>query len=60
MSYCRRSSDCWKSDIYCYEAEEGYMVHVAAKRIISHVPPLDCTSPEKLLESYKNQTKGQY
>lgn len=57
MSYCRWSSDCWKSDIYCYEAETGYMVHIAAKRVVSYIPPLNCTSPEALLKSYQEQMK---
>jgi len=32
MSYCRFSSDDWRSDAYVYESQEGWVVHVAAKR----------------------------
>jgi hypothetical protein len=32
MSYCRFSSDNWKSDVYVYEADEGWVTHVAARR----------------------------
>lgn len=31
MSYCRWSSDNWKSDVYVYEGD-GYVIHVAARR----------------------------
>ena len=57
MSYCRWSSDDWKCDIYCYEAEEGYMIHVAAGRIIGEAPKLCFDNPEELLESYQKQMK---
>lgn len=55
MSYCRWSSDDWKSDIYCYEGEDGYHVHVAASRIVGDVPKIDWSSPEVLYETYKKQ-----
>jgi len=32
MSYCRFSSNDWSSDIYCYESDEGFVIHVAAAR----------------------------
>ena len=32
MSYCRWSSDDYQCDIYAYEAEEGFVVHVASNR----------------------------
>lgn len=33
MSYCRFSSDNWKSDIYCYEhCYGGFITHVAGNR----------------------------
>lgn len=40
MSYCRWSSDNWKSDVYAYESDAGFVVHVAANRIVGEVPPL--------------------
>lgn len=41
MSYCRWSSDNWKSDIYAYESDYGYEIHVAGNRIVGDVPPVD-------------------
>ncbi len=32
MSYCRWSSDDYQSDVYAYEAETGFVVHVASSR----------------------------
>lgn len=41
MSYCRFSSDNWRSDVYCYEAEEGYVIHVAKyRKVIQPIPDL--------------------
>ena len=41
MSYCRFSSDNWKSDVYAYRDCGGnYVVHVAARRINGVVPML--------------------
>lgn len=40
MSYCRWSSDDYQCDIYAYEAEDGFVVHVASsrKRFIEPLP----------------------
>lgn len=38
MSYCRFSSDDWKSDVYAYEGESGFVLHVACNRIVSKIP----------------------
>ena len=39
MSYCRFSSDGFRSDVYCYESVEGgYMVHVAGNRMTNERP----------------------
>ncbi|WP_256743939.1 hypothetical protein, partial [Cronobacter sakazakii] len=40
MSYCRFSSDNWRSDVYCYESAQGYITHVASSRIIGDVPAI--------------------
>jgi hypothetical protein len=32
MSYCRWSSDDYQCDIYAYEADEGFEIHVASRR----------------------------
>jgi len=47
MSYCRFSSDDWKSDVYVYESQEGYVCRVASNRILGDIPPLldDMQSP---------------
>lgn len=46
MSYCRFSSENWDSDVYCYDAREGIVIHVAACRFeadtpIPPVPPVE-------------------
>lgn len=38
MSYCRWSSDQFRSDIYCYESNDGFVIHVAAARLVSDQP----------------------
>lgn len=40
MSFCRFSSDNWHSDVYVYESEQGYEIHVAANRITGNIPIL--------------------
>lgn len=41
MSYCRFSSDNWKSDVYVYDAGYAYVIHVAGKkRLIAPIPEL--------------------
>ena len=49
MSYCRFSDDDWRSDIYAWEGDGGYVTHVAATRILGDVPPLPPlqTTPSK-------------
>lgn len=39
MSYCRWSSDNWKSDVYCYADVDGtWTTHVASRRRVGHIP----------------------
>lgn len=39
MSYCRWSSDNWRSDIYAYEDASGsYTTHVASNRVAEPIP----------------------
>lgn len=38
MSYCRWSSDDYQSDVYCYEAETGFVIHVANVRYVFDGP----------------------
>ena len=56
MSYCRFSSMDFKCDLYVYEAEDCYCVHVATNRIVGDVPPLRWgADPNTFRESYKAQ-----
>lgn len=42
MSYCRFSSDNWKSDVYAYANVDGnWTVHIAGQRITQDLPDLD-------------------
>lgn len=61
MSYCRFSSDDFKSDVYCYESVHGYFTtHVAGNRIVGDIPPLpafpmDESGNEAWFQAYKAQ-----
>ncbi len=52
MSYCRFSSDDFQCDVYVYESDMGYEVHVANYKTNFHEPtpaPIKLT-PENILE----------
>lgn len=58
MSYCRWSCDNFRSDVYAYEARDGYYVHVAGNRIMQPLPqnPLETLlqdSPEETVRKYR-------
>ena len=61
MSYCRFSSDNWKSDVYCYESMNGnWVIYVAANRYkdidnIPKLPPIRKDNHEDWIEKYKLQ-----
>lgn len=38
MSYCRWSSDNWKSDVYVYQSAEAFCIHVAGRRLVGDAP----------------------
>ena len=38
MSYCRWSSDDWMCDVYVYEAEDGFTIHVAGSKYVTEIP----------------------
>ncbi len=42
MSFCRMSDDNWKSDVYAYEDDGGFVVHVAANRLVGDIPEVPC------------------
>jgi hypothetical protein len=60
MSYCRWSSDNWRSAVYAYEhVDGGVSVHVAARK---HVLPggaeftrIDMSTPETFATTYSKQ-----
>lgn len=41
MSYCRWSTDDFQCDLYCYESNNGFEIHVARKRVVitEELPP---------------------
>lgn len=38
MALVRFSSDNWRSDVYVYEAAEGWTIHIACNRLVGNVP----------------------
>lgn len=59
MAYCRFSSDNWKSMVYAYETEYGYMVHVARSKPVGQPPEINFgllweLESGEFLESYNN------
>lgn len=53
MSYCRWSSDAFKSDLYVYEHVGGFWaIHLAGSRYVGDVPalayPTDANDPEQV------------
>lgn len=47
MSYCRWSCDNFRCDLYTYESDDGFVIHVAGNRIVGDIPsvPDILTSP---------------
>jgi hypothetical protein len=39
MSYCRWSTDLFRCDVYVYESDEGWVTHVAGRKLKHSVPP---------------------
>ena len=55
MSFCRFSDDNWKSDVYAYESDCGFEVHVASQRHVGEIPVVPSimdTDPDEWLELY--------
>ena len=48
MSYCRFSSDNFKSDIYLYDSQNGLTLHIAGNRIIGEPPAYSLADIAKL------------
>ncbi len=53
MSYCRWSSDNWQCDLYCYEAYDGIVIHVASNRVDIKLPELPEWTEESSDEWFK-------
>jgi len=58
VSYCRWSSMDFKCDLYVYESSDGVVINVASNRVVEDLPPIDFSSPEKMVESYIQQMKS--
>lgn len=60
MSYCRFSSDDYKSDIYVYEnMQNKFSIHLAGNRIIEEVPKIPAwgtTTEKEFFEAQKKQS----
>jgi hypothetical protein len=61
MSYCRWSSDDWKSDVYTYAHVDGsWTTHVAGRKRVGHITPLpdyDKVSHDEWWFAYQQQMK---
>ena len=55
MSYCRWSSDNWQCDIYCYESDQGYVIHVAGVRPEMPKTKIDYSCAESMVKTFKAQ-----
>lgn len=61
MSYCRFSDDNWKSDVYAYESDRGYEIHVASQRYVGEIPVVPSimdTEPTEWLELYNEHMEA--
>ncbi|MDO8673020.1 MAG: hypothetical protein Q7O66_16555 [Dehalococcoidia bacterium] len=58
--YARFSSDDWKSDVYAYlsAANNRYVTHVAACRLVGDIPPLVGIDDPDFAESYLRQAEA--
>lgn len=58
MSYCRWSTDNFKCDIYAYQSDNGYEIHVAANRYVGEPPKVDYSLITK--KDYTEEDKQEY
>lgn len=59
MSYCRWSSDNFKSDVYVYEScHGGFDIHIASNRIVSELPEPPSINLEA--EEFEKQHKAHH
>ena len=60
MSYCRWSSDDFRCDVYAYESDAGFIVHVANNMYLGDIPrvPFILDVPkDEFLKAYRAQHK---
>lgn len=57
MAYCRFSSDDFKCDVYSYQSREGFVTHVAARRVITPITLVDYSSIDRTVETMVAQLK---
>lgn len=55
MSYCRFSSDNFKSDFYVYGSDLGWEIIVAGNRVVGDIPPLVEWGAPGFFEALKKQ-----
>lgn len=58
MSYCRWSSDDWMCDLYVYEAEDGFYIHVASNKYVTEIPKVpgwNEVSSDEWFKAYQKQ-----
>jgi hypothetical protein len=57
MSYCRFSSDDWRSDLYVYQCSLGWQIDIAGSRHDPMPPRItaDKTDPDEWLRQYNAQ-----
>lgn len=56
MSFCRFSDDNWKSDVYAYESDRGFELHIASVRRVGDIPVLPSIfdlSTEEFAKAYQ-------
>lgn len=63
MSYCRWSSDNFQCDIYAYESDNGYEIHVAGYKTVGVPPEVDFsliypTQTEESIAEYVRQSQA--
>jgi len=63
MSYCRWSSDNFNCDIYAYESDDGFVIHVGTGRYKGEIPKCDFSlimkGGEENVEEYMRQRRIQ-
>ena len=59
MSYCRFSSDNYKSDIYLHDSNQGLCLDIASNRIVGEPPTFDLATIKGLYEHKEGSAEYQ-